>query len=170
MRFLDLFYDPYYGMQGLFGSVGECIQDNGDGTYEVLPPADPNMDPGTWKWTSTFADLSPFYIADYLELTLGADMQALASQNAVYDPYNDVRPEDSIWPLISIKYEDEDNKELALIRTDLDSVFLTKYAEWVVNGGIEGEWDSYLESVKAAGIDRAIEIMQKYYDEYASNN
>ena len=40
-----------------------------------------------------------------------------------------------------------------------------KSAEWVVNGGIEEEWDSYLEQLQKMGLDRMREIYQEAYNE-----
>lgn len=42
-----LFYAEDMGIQVLFGGmndVDKCIQDNGDGTYTVLPPADSSIE------------------------------------------------------------------------------------------------------------------------------
>ncbi len=168
MRFMDLFYDPYYSMQALFGSVGECIKDNGDGTYAVLPPADASMDPGTWKWTSAFADIAPMYMSDSLNLTLGTDMQAIAKQDEVTKAYTDAVDPKNLWPGVFIKYSDEDNTTIANIRTDLLSVFQTKYAEWVTSGGVETQWDDYVKKLNDAGLTECLSIMQKYYDDYIS--
>ena len=81
MRFINELYNPQVSMQVLFGSIGTNIKDNGDDCYSVLPPADPKMDPGTWKWTSTMADNGPMYIADSLNLNLGKDMQEVLTQS-----------------------------------------------------------------------------------------
>ena len=81
MRFINELYNPQVSMQVLFGSIGPNIKDNGDGSYSVLPPADPKMDPGTWKWTSSMADAGPMYIADSLNLNLGKDMQEVLTQS-----------------------------------------------------------------------------------------
>lgn len=80
VKFIDAFYAEDMGIQVLFGGmndVDKCIQDNGDGTYTVLPPADSSIDAGTWKWTNSFADYSPYYIPDDMKdrLTMGEDMQ-----------------------------------------------------------------------------------------------
>lgn len=40
---------------------------------------------GTWKWTNSFADSGPMYIADDLELTLGEDMQKVNAEKSIYD-------------------------------------------------------------------------------------
>ncbi|HEY8362189.1 MAG TPA: hypothetical protein VIK77_04825 [Tissierellaceae bacterium] len=167
MRFMDQFYDPINGMQVLFGALGECIADNGDGTYKVLPPQDPQMDPGTWKWTNTLADAGPMYISDSLNLTLGSDMQALAEYDKVYKPYLDaIDVDNDVWPGPFIKLSQEDNSEMSLLWADLSNLINSHYAKWITEGGVEAEWDSYIKEMNNAGLPRAIEIMQKYYDEY----
>ena len=41
-----------------------------------------------------------------------------------------------------------------------------KRAEWVLNGGIDEEWNSYLEEMEKLGLSKMLEIKQKYLDEY----
>ena len=41
-----------------------------------------------------------------------------------------------------------------------------KRAEWILNGGIEEEWNAYLEEMEKLGLSKALEIKQKYFDEY----
>ena len=84
MRFLNLFYSDTYGIQVLFGSLGDCIADNGDGSFSVLPPADSSMDPGTWKWTNAHADSGCLYISDDVQLNLPTDMPVSYTHLDVY--------------------------------------------------------------------------------------
>jgi putative aldouronate transport system substrate-binding protein len=167
MRFMDQFYDPVVGIQVLFGSIGPNIKDNGDGTYAVLPPQDAKMDPGTWKWTSTFADAGPMYISDTLKLTLGADMQALQRQDEVVDPYlRAIDPKKDVWPGVFLKFNADDNNTMARLQADLDNLTTSKFANWVANGGIEAEWDPYVRDADRAGLQQALQIRQKYYSDY----
>lgn len=164
MRFINEMYSPTVGMQVLFGSLGPNIKDNGDGSYAVLPPADPAMDPGTWKWTSTMADNGAFYIPDTLKLTLGKDMQEVLEQSKPIeaipiDVDNDV-------PGVFLKYTTADNSTLGLNNTNLMNLANTSFAKWVTKGGVEAEWDSYVKESEKAGLKQNLEIMQKYYDEY----
>ena len=98
MRFINELYNPQVSMQVLFGSIGPNIKDNGDGSYSVLPPADPKMDPGTWKWTSSMADAGPMYIADSLNLNLGKDMQEVLTQSEPLKNALEVRSEERRIP------------------------------------------------------------------------
>lgn len=167
MKFIDKFYDPVNSMQVLFGSVGPNIKDNGDGSYAVLPPTDSKVDPGTWKWTSTFADNGPMYIADSLKLTLGTDMQSIGKQTAPLDTaLKAIDPKKDVWPGMYIKFTTEDNNKLALNWTNVNNLTSSKWANWIQNGGIDKEWDQYVSDLSKAGLPDILKTYQKYYDDY----
>lgn len=169
MKFINELYDPEVSMQVLFGSIGTNIADSGDGTYSVLPPEDEAMDPGTWKWTTTWADNGPMYISDSLNLTLGTDMQSVGKQTEpLKATFDAIDKDQDVFPGMFIKYSDEDNNTLSLTNTDLMNLAMAKYSQWVTEGGIESEWDAYVEELEKIGIDKNTEIMQGYYDEYKS--
>ncbi|WP_028609358.1 ABC transporter substrate-binding protein [Paenibacillus harenae] len=171
MRFINELYNPVTGIQALFGSIGPNIKDNGDGTYAVLPPQDSKMDPGTWKWTSTWADNGAFYISDGTPLTLGKDMQEVLTQSEpLSGVLEQVDPENDVYPAMFIKYSTADNNSMSLNNTNVMNLANTSFAKWVTKGGIEAEWDTYVNESKKAGLDQNLEIMQKYYDEYLSTN
>lgn len=37
---------------------------------------------------------------------------------------------------------------------------------WILNGGIEEEWESYLQKMKDYGLSEYLKIKQKYFDAY----
>lgn len=171
VKFINELYDPEVSMQVLFGSLGTNIKDNGDDTYEVLPPEDAAMDPGTWKWTTTWADNGPMYISDALKLKLGTDMQSVGKQTEpLKAALENVDKDQDVLPSLFIKYSVEDNNAMTLNNTAMLSLTLSKWAEWITKGGVEDQWAGYTEDVKKTGIERNVEIMQKYYDEYTSQN
>jgi putative aldouronate transport system substrate-binding protein len=170
MRFINELYNPKVSMQVLFGSIGPNIKDNGDGSYSVLPPADPKMDPGTWKWTSTMADAGPMYIADSLNLKLGKDMQEVLTQSEPLKNALEVDPKKDVFPGMFIKYTTQDNNTMSLNNTNVMNLANTRFAKWVIKGGVESEWDNYVKENQKAGLEQNIEIMQKYYDDYMSKN
>jgi putative aldouronate transport system substrate-binding protein len=125
------------------------------------------MDPGTWKWTSTLADAGPMYVSDNMKVTLGSDMRALEQYDKVYKPYLDkVDLEKQVWPGPFIVYSKEDTDEIARLWTDASSIVSSYYASFISKGNIDTQWDSYTKELEKAGINRIIEIMQKYYDEF----
>lgn len=171
MRFINELYAPEVGIQVLFGSVGPNISDNGDGTYTVLPPSDTQMDPGTWKWTSTWADNGAFYISDDIKLTLGTDMQEVLTHSEALKPaLSSINVAEDIFPSVFIKYSSEDNNIMSLNNTNLMNLANTNFAKWVTTEGIEGEWNAYVQEAEKAGLNQNLEIMQKYFDDYKAKN
>lgn len=170
IKFMDGFYNPIVSMQVLFGGMNEvdnCIKDNGDGTYAVLPPGDPQMDPGTWKWTNSFADSGPMYIADDLELTLGEDMQKVNAEKSIYDDLlAKVDLKKDVYATMFIKYTQDELNTLAMNQTNINNITGPKWAEWITEGGIEEEWDAYVESVYAAGLQQNLDIRQAAFEKY----
>lgn len=170
MRFINELYNPVVSMQVLFGSIGPNIKDNGDGSYSVLPPTDSKMDPGTWKWTSSMADAGPMYIADTINLNLGKDMQEVLTQSEPLKSALEVNLDKDVYPGMFIKYSDADNNAMSLNNTNVMNLANTNFAKWVTKGGVETQWDAYVSESKKAGLEKNIEIMQKYYDDYMSKN
>ena len=172
MKFIDGFYDEVVSMQVLFGGISDgCIADNGDGTYAVLPPQDPSIDPGTWKWTSSFADNGGMYIRDDLPLTLGTDMQAVNEEKSVYDPLFEDLDSQDIYPALFMKYSADDTNTLAMNQANINNITDQTWAAWISDSSrdIDAEWDAYVESVMSAGLSQNLEIRQAAFETYLAN-
>ncbi|ETT45606.1 ABC transporter substrate-binding protein [Paenibacillus sp. FSL P4-0338] len=175
MRFIDGFYEPVVSLQVLFGGMNDTdkgIKDNGDGTYAILPPADASLDPGSWKWTNSFADNGPMYIADALKdkVTLGSDMQNVLKEKAVYDELlNKADEKSNVYPQNFMKYSTEDTNTLAMNQANVNNITDQKWATWLTTKvDIEKEWAAYVASVNSSGLEQNLQIRQKAYDEYLS--
>ena len=40
------------------------------------------------------------------------------------------------------------------------------YARWIVEGGVEEEWDDYVAELRKLNIDRLVEIWQQGYNQF----
>ena len=177
MRFIDGFYDKEVSLEVLFGGMNDVdkgIKKNDDGTYEVLPPADESMDPGTWKWQMTLADIGPFYIRDEMrdKLTLGTDMLRAVEEKKVYDEdLKNVDPKTNLYPQSFMKYSTEDINTMAMNQANIDNIVDQTAAAWMTDPSrdIEAEWDNYVKSVYDAGLTQNLEIRQKSYENYLSS-
>jgi putative aldouronate transport system substrate-binding protein len=68
-----------------------------------------------------------------------------------------------------IKYSAADNNTMSLNNTSMMSLALSKWSQWITKGGIDSEWDAYVKNIGKTGVEKNIEIMQKYYDDYKKN-
>lgn len=174
MRFIDGFYEEEASIQVLFGGINEeepCIKKNDDGTWEVLLPADPALDPGTWKWTNAFADVGPFYIRDEMQqkLKLGTDMIGALEEKSVYDAdLKNVDPKSNLYPQNFMKYAQEDINTMAMNQANIDNIADQTAAAWLTDASrdIDTEWESYVNSLNSAGLSQNLTIRQTAYERY----
>ena len=151
--------------------VDQCMKDNDDGTYEVLPPADSSIDPGTWKWTNSFADYSPYYIPDDMKdrLTMGEDMvRVLEERKPLEETLAKMEETCDTYPAKFISYSTDDNATLAMNQVNIDNIIKQTYAAWLTdsNRDIEAEWEDYVDSIYKIGLTQNLEIRQAAYDRY----
>jgi putative aldouronate transport system substrate-binding protein len=168
MKFIDVFYNPEKSLQVLFGGITDGnIRKESDGSYTILPPQDPSIDPGTWKWTTAFADGGPIFLSDSMKVNLGADMAKVTVEKAVYDhAFTLIDPKKDILPAQFLKYSTDDNNTLAMNQTNFKNIINAKYAQWMTEGGIEAEWDQYVRDLVNSGIEQNNKIIQGYFDKY----
>ncbi len=60
----------------------------------------------------------------------------------------------------------EDTNKVSQYDTDIRKYAEQKKADWILNGGIEEEWTSYLTKMEAYGLSDYLAIKQKYFDKY----
>lgn len=60
----------------------------------------------------------------------------------------------------------EDTNKVSQYDTDIKKYAEQMKASWILNGGIDEEWDAYLQKLEAYGLPDYLAIKQKYFDEY----
>ena len=167
LRLVNAFYDQDTSVQVLFGDFGTNVTKVDDNTYEVLPPADGESDPSTWKWTSTLADAGPLWIREGIDLTLPTDLAEAVEQSIpLEEAVANVDPETDVLPPF-LKMSTEDLSTISLNNSTILNLTQTKFAEFVTAGGIEDGWDEYVAQLESAGLDKNIALYQQYYDEFS---
>ncbi|MCI5650413.1 MAG: extracellular solute-binding protein [Fusicatenibacter sp.] len=157
MRFIDQFYDATVSVEGLFGGITDgCIEQTGENSYKVLPPQDSSMDSGTWKWTMSMADNAPMYIRQDTEIEMTQDMDNALKEREVYtEVLAKVDPKKDYYPQMFMKYSDADQNTMAMDQANIANITDNYWSLWMTGeSDIDADWDSYVESVNAAGMGR----------------
>lgn len=167
LAWADEFYNDVVALQTQYGSISDgCITDNGDGTYTVNEPEDgSSLD--TSAWSNSLRDFGPKYMHEdfYDKVTLPSDQgDGIKMQedevNAKY-----VTDDTNVgFPMV--QYTEEETSQLTTLGTDIYQYVEAQYAHWVVDGGIEDEWDAYLDQLDAMGVQDLISIQESAYDAY----
>ena len=163
LKWADEFYTDEVSLQTFYGSVSDGkIQANDDGTYEVLVPEDgSSLD--TSAWSFSMRDFGPKYMNEefYDKVTLPADQGD--GIKLAEDPINE---EYIVTTFPVCSYTEEQTQRLASLTTNIYDYCESQYAHWVVDGGIDEEWDAYLQQLNAMGLEELISIQEDAYNVY----
>ncbi len=167
LQWADEFYTDEVTLQTYYGSVSEGKITETDGQYELLIPDD-GMSLDTSAWSFSFRDHGPKYMdpAFYENVTLPTE-QGDGVKLAMEDEVKEFAAE--TFPVVS--YTDEQNIELATLKTDITDYVENTFARWISDSSvdIEAEWADYLAQLDAMGLQRYIEIQTEAYDVYMEN-
>ena len=167
---IDQMYAPLQSPQNNWGSYGEKDSFN---IFELST----NKDGGEMLKHLDLGDQSPVEVREAQSVN-----GPLAVLNEYYDVYV-TQPADAKWRLDNMhetylkdmksKYvypnvfmSIDDTNKVSQYDTDIKKYAEQKKADWILNGGIEEEWDSYLEKMEKYGLSDYLSIKQKYFDQY----
>lgn len=163
LKWADEYYTDEVSLQTFYGSISDGkIQANDDGTYEVLVPDDgSSLD--TSAWSFSMRDFGPKYMNEefYDKVTLPADQGD--GIKLAEDPINE---EYIVTTFPVCAYTEEQTQRLASLTTNIYDYCESQYSHWVVDGGIDEEWDAYLQQLDAMGLQEYISIQVDAYNAY----
>ena len=167
---IDQMYAPLQSPQNNWGSYGEKDSFN---IFELST----NKDGGEMLKHLDLGDQSPVEVREAQSVN-----GPLAVLNEYYDMYV-TQPADAKWRLDNMhetylkdmksKYvypnvfmSIDDTNKVSQYDTDIKKYAEQKKADWILNGGIDKEWDSYLKKMEKYGLSAYLAIKQKYFDQY----
>ena len=160
---MDESYDSAVALQYAFGALDSGTKLYDDGTMEILKAPEGYTD-NEWKHKRCVTESGfPGWLSDdFVQNKLRpGDNEAYVkiTDNDFYRPY--FKPERNYPPIF---FDDETAEELSTLKADISSYVEQSYAKWVVDGGIDEQWDDYIATLNKMGLERMIEIYQREYD------
>jgi putative aldouronate transport system substrate-binding protein len=67
-----------------------------------------------------------------------------------------------------LKPSNADSIELTRLFNDIDKLMQESLADFIRSGVTQSKWDTFLSSCKNIGVEKYIQLLQKYYDAYAA--
>lgn len=167
---LDQMYDPFQSPQNNWGTYGE------DDDFDIFELSE-NAQGEKMLKHAPLGDASPVEVRE---------AESVNGPLAVLDEYYDVYvtcPDDAQYRLDWIKeyytpdmhtkyvypnvfMTQEDTEDLSNLQTDITKTINATRSDWIMNGFTDADWDAYLESLDAYGLNNMLEIFQKYLDAY----
>ena len=165
-KWIDELYDPLQSVQDNWGTYGDEEHQNvfelkEDGSLAHLPLGDTSP----WEVRVNQNVGGPLAVLNeyYGNYTTCPD-DAQERLNILHETYvKDMKAEYN-YPVLLMTQEDIEL--VTQYETAVRQYTERKKAEWILNGGIEKEWDSYLDEIEKLVLSKMLEIKQKYLDEY----
>ena len=167
---LDQMYDPFQSPQNNWGTYGE------DDEFDIFELGE-NANGEEMLKHAPLGDASPVEVRE---------AEAVGGPLAVLDEYYDVYvtcPDDAQYrldwikdyftPDMNTKYvypnvfmSREDTQELSNLQADIQQTINAKKSDWIMNGFTDADWDKYLEELDAYGLQKYLDLFQKYLDNF----
>ncbi len=166
LKWADDFYTDLTSLQTFYGSIPDYITDDGDGTYTVNKPADgSSLD--TSAWSNSLRDFGPKYMKpdfyDRIKLPSDQGDGIKLAQDSINEKY--VTTDKNVgFPMV--QYTEEELAQISTLSTNIYKYCEAEYAHWVVEGGVEEEWDAYIKKLNDMGVEKLIEIQENAYNSY----
>ncbi|MCM3575589.1 ABC transporter substrate-binding protein [Mesobacillus subterraneus] len=163
MRWVDEFYEPKMSAQINWGPIGEIYEEDANGMLvnKELPAG---VAMGELRQKVAPGGSAPFVVLKEHFGTV-VDMEPRAKQRLkdleeYYEPY---MPKEN-YPMIFFSVEDL--QRINEIEPELKEFVNQKKAQWILEGGVDKEWDDYVAQLDAMGLKELMEIYQKGLDEF----
>ena len=167
---LDQMYDPFQSPQNNWGTYGENDE------FDIFELGE-NANGEEMLKHAPLGDASPVEVRE---------AEAVGGPLAVLDEYYDVYvtcPDDAQYrldwikdyftPDMNTKYvypnvfmSREDTQELSNLQADIQKTINAKKSDWIMNGFTDADWDKYLEELDAYGLQKYLDLFQKYLDNF----
>lgn len=162
LQWADDFYTDEVSLQTYYGSISDGKIEEKDGKFEVLVPEDgSSLD--TSAWSFSFRDFGPKYMSEAYEEKIILPVDQGDGVKLAEEPVN-IDYITSTFPVVA--YTNEQLLEMPTLTRDIYEYVKAQYAHWVVDGGIEEEWDAYLAQLDAMGLQKLVAIQEDAYAVY----
>lgn len=160
LKWVDQCYDPVLSMQIIYGPIGEYFEEQPDenGVYVETAEAGGNLKAKTELWAPSRQLSSDFGTYYYMEARAQQRLDDLS--NIWFEKVNNFE----YYP--SVVYTLEETETINEYISDLNDYVSETSANWIINGGVEEEWDRYVSQLENMGVNDVVAAWQSAYDRY----
>lgn len=167
---IDQMYAPLQSVQNNWGTYGEAKTANifEMGQNETGQPMLRHMDLGSNSPVEIRENQSvngPLAVLnDYYDSVVTMPDDARWRLDRMHETYLEDMNSKYVYPNVFMSRED--TAQISQYDTDIKKYAEQMKASWILNGGIDAEWEEYLQKMEAYGLPDYLAIKQKYFDEY----
>lgn len=161
MRWANELYDPMMSMQLFFGSIGDRLIQNDDGSFGIVPPPE-GVAAGPWKWENGPADRSPMHIPETMIAKVTQDPETSYRNVQIEQELTPFYfPADRVYPPVSLTQEE--SQTIARLYVTVKGYMDQMLAEFIVNGDVDQKWPEYIRTLESMGFEQLEATYQAAY-------
>ena len=171
-RWIDYNYAPEQSVYLNWGTKDYVYVKDAEGVlrWDVDEDGNPNLKEGyesmnNMRWASTPVSGALAILTDYydkvVEFPLDAQLIIKGQREAGLD---DILKEREYLP--SLWFLPEELEKLSQMETYVNNLVNSHVTKWLMEGGVNEEWDSYQAALKEAKLDEVLAVYQTAYDRY----
>ncbi|WP_328802731.1 ABC transporter substrate-binding protein [Paenibacillus sp. LX16] len=166
MRWIDQQYDPYMAAQIHWGPLDVVFKKDEKGKLVNLPLPE-GASAGEFRQKVAPGTGNPGVIT-FDDFGKVVDMEPRAQKRADYlEKYYTPYMTKENYP--SIFFEPDELDKINRIEPELIKYVNTQRGKFIVDGGVDEKWDSYVKTLEKMGLNELMEIYQKGLDRYNAN-
>lgn len=166
MRWADHLYDPVQSAQTNWGPIGVTLKKDSASGLLVQIPADASTSEGERR--QKVAPGGPFAVTSQdFKTVVAPEPRAAERQKTIQDLYLPYAGNDQYPPVM---LSNDELQQVNSVQTDISTLVKQKIAKWVVSGGIDQEWDSYVSQLNSIGLEKMMAVYQQAYDRFKKNS
>lgn len=164
VRWIDQFFEKETSIVTFLGPIGVCLEKRADGVYDYLPTPE-GMSYTDFRFTNTPVHAPCAIFADEwgtVVEVMGEDVNKLDILHNIYAQY-----QTNTIPYI--KYTPEEMSYLNSTGKDIDEYVDNRQATWILNGGIDVEWDTYVAKLDQMGLSAYYDVVNGAYQRWIAD-
>ncbi len=158
VRWIDQFFDEKLCVRAGWGPIEE--KENGPAVFAERD-ADQSFDDFRYQNAPIFGALALY--GDYYDRVVEMPSMMTEKVEIMKDTYEPYLTNSSLPPL---KFTQEEREWLDTHGVDFKNYIRDHQARWMLEGGIENEWDDYVKGLESLGLEEYVNIMNTAYQRY----
>ena len=171
-RWIDACFEPEESVYLNWGSEGYIYRKGADGIlrWDLDEDGKPNLkegydNMGEMRWVSTPVFGALAILTDYYDTVVEYPMDArLIIDNQKAAGLDDILAEREYLPQMWML--PEEIEKLAQLETYVNNLVYAYVTKWLMEGGVNDDWDDYQKMLKDARIDEVMSVYQGAYERY----
>jgi putative aldouronate transport system substrate-binding protein len=167
MRWVDRAYEPEMSLKLREGP--NRLKKLDDGTYDIIENP-PNYTPGEWKVKETPYNSFVYGFSQEMRDKMRLPKPEPGKLDPDFDEWYEIlKPYMKPWVYPDILFTNDQYKAIERYQTDIQAYADKMAAKWITKGGIDEEWDNYIQTLERMGLKDYIRVYQEAYDTNLKN-